>query len=329
MPLGSFTQGTCPRHRLYSLVRCLYPNHLCQPPSPAHSAAARAVIWLSPGLRYYSAVRRLAAPRFPLRLSTYRVTYPGATREHDEPSWGHVQIFRTVPPAHTLVRRVGKSAFAAIVPARPCPAFGRPVHHGVAPSITARYFSSSPSDSTSRWTPCPPVVSRQYTRLRVRLGCLRRFRLRARLDISHRLPTARPDTLAVTVRTRCGRLDVVSATPSPPSAACAPPHRRLEPLATENGEINGSRPRLIGIPRPERRYPRFRIWRPLPERPWDFNPPDLGAAQHTLRASPPPQGARPVPHGRPVGDPAPRHGASRVACVFLVYMLSLLPRHSD
>jgi hypothetical protein len=57
--------------------------------------------------------------------------------------------------------------------------------------------------------------------------------------ISHRLPAARPDTLAVTVRTRCGRLDVVSATPSPPSAACASPHRRLEPLATENGEICG------------------------------------------------------------------------------------------
>ena len=43
----------------------------------------------------------------------------------------------------------------------------------------------------------------------------------------------------MTVRTRCGRLDVVSATPSPPSAACAPPQRRLEPLATENGEISG------------------------------------------------------------------------------------------
>src|SRR5713101_5119746 len=29
---------------------------------------------------------------------------------------------------------------------------------GVTPSITARYFSSCPSDSTSRWTPCPPKV---------------------------------------------------------------------------------------------------------------------------------------------------------------------------
>src|SRR3954454_19810861 len=27
---------------------------------------------------------------------------------------------------------------------------------GVAPSITARSFSSCPSDSISRWTPCPP-----------------------------------------------------------------------------------------------------------------------------------------------------------------------------
>jgi hypothetical protein len=28
------------------------------------------------------------------------------------------------------------------------------------PSITARYFSSCPSDSTSRWTPCPPETTR-------------------------------------------------------------------------------------------------------------------------------------------------------------------------
>jgi hypothetical protein len=37
--------------------------------------------------------------------------------------------------------------------------------NGVAPSITARYFSSCPSDSTSRWTPCPPVVLRQIANL--------------------------------------------------------------------------------------------------------------------------------------------------------------------
>jgi hypothetical protein len=51
------------------------------------------------------------------------------------------------------------NAFASIVQARPDPIFGRPVHQRVAPSITARYFSSCPPDSTSRWTPCPPVAS--------------------------------------------------------------------------------------------------------------------------------------------------------------------------
>ena len=34
--------------------------------------------------------------------------------------------------------------------------------------LTARYFSSCPSDSTSRWTPCPPEYCKQW--LQVRLG---------------------------------------------------------------------------------------------------------------------------------------------------------------
>jgi len=69
---------------------------------PAHPAAAGAVTRLSPGFRYYAVVRLLAVHPFPLRLSAYRVRYPGATRKHAEPSWGHVQIFRTVPLANTL-----------------------------------------------------------------------------------------------------------------------------------------------------------------------------------------------------------------------------------
>src|SRR5712671_2923489 len=51
-------------------------------------------------------------------------------------------------------------------------------------------------------------------------------------------------------------------------------------------------------------------------------------ASSVLRTSPPPQGARPVPHGRPVDHPRSRTGASRVACAFLVYMLPPLPRCS-
>ena len=65
------------------------------------------------------------------------------------------------------------------------PTFGRPVHHGVAPSITARYFSANLSDSTSRWTPCPPVVFATDHELRcIPLACLHRFQLRARLGFS-------------------------------------------------------------------------------------------------------------------------------------------------
>src|SRR5262245_57818382 len=49
------------------------------------------------------------------------------------------------------------NAFVAIVPTRPCPLFGRPVHrrdrsHRFRPGASPQ----APSDSTSRWTPCPP-----------------------------------------------------------------------------------------------------------------------------------------------------------------------------
>src|SRR5882762_9260573 len=40
---------------------------------------------------------------------------------------------------------------------------------GVTPSIAARHFSAGPSDSTSRWTPCPPKYSKRW--LQVGLGC--------------------------------------------------------------------------------------------------------------------------------------------------------------
>ena len=53
-----------------------------------------------------------------------------------------VKIFRTVPFANTLVRRrLRRSAGST------CPVFGRPIHRGAARPGT------SPSDSTSRWTP--------------------------------------------------------------------------------------------------------------------------------------------------------------------------------
>ena len=50
---------------------------------------------------------------------------------------------------------------------------------GQPPSTTARYFSSCPSDSTSRWTPCPPE---RYKKVAPEPAlAVSGFRLRARL----------------------------------------------------------------------------------------------------------------------------------------------------
>ena len=114
----------------------------------------------------------------------YRVGCRGATRGPAEVSQGHALVFRTVPSAssaYTLVRWVDESAFASIVQARPCPTFGRPVRHGVAPSTTARYCSANPSDPISRWAPCPPQFRRGGSRSTLAVSG---FRLRARLGVS-------------------------------------------------------------------------------------------------------------------------------------------------
>ena len=94
-------------------------------------------------------------------------------------------FFRTVPPANTLVRWVNENAFVSEVQTRPCPTLGRPVHLGLSPSITARYFSPCPSDSTSRWTPCPPELQSGGCRFALAVSG---FRFRARLGFS--IPSA-------------------------------------------------------------------------------------------------------------------------------------------
>src|ERR1039458_7666060 len=67
------------------------------------------------------------------------------------------------------------------------PTFGRPVHRWVTPLITARNFSSCPSDSISRWTPCPPETASGGFRSALAVSD---FRLRARLDVS--IPSTSP-----------------------------------------------------------------------------------------------------------------------------------------
>ena len=57
--------------------------------------------------------------------------------------------------------------------------------------------------------------------------------------ISHRPSATHADLLAVSGRTPCSRLDVVSATPSPSSGPCPPTQRHLDALATNGGERCG------------------------------------------------------------------------------------------
>src|SRR5712692_2054073 len=60
---------------------------------------------------------------------------------------------------------------------------------GWRPSITARYFSSCPSDSASRRTPCPQGTAERW--LQVRLGCVRLSSL-CPFRLLHTFPSPRP-----------------------------------------------------------------------------------------------------------------------------------------
>ena len=88
------------------------------PPFSGHAAFTALVVLLS----------RPTTPRTPLPTSLTLIgSLPSVARGSQESSWGHAQIFRTVPSANTLVRWVNENAFAPVMRARPCPAFGRPV----------------------------------------------------------------------------------------------------------------------------------------------------------------------------------------------------------
>jgi hypothetical protein len=116
----------------------------------------------------------------------YRVTSLGARRGSWEPSWGHAQIFRTVPSANTLVRWVNENAFAPIVRARPCPTFGRPVRpwgrpHRLRPGTSPHTLRIPPRGGHPVLRSIPSGGSRSVL-------AVSGFRLRARLDVS--IPTS-------------------------------------------------------------------------------------------------------------------------------------------
>ena len=169
---GSFTHGTDPHHRPYSSgVLVSSPTTSAgRLPQPTRLPIAR-----SRGFHPASGTIRPSddSPSVASHFAfAYRVAYPGATREPCESSWGHAQIFRTVPPANTLVRWVDENAFAPIVRARPCPTFGRPVHLRdsslrLRPGTSPHAFRIPPRGGH-------PALRRTPRKwLQVRLGCLR------------------------------------------------------------------------------------------------------------------------------------------------------------
>jgi hypothetical protein len=91
-------------------------------------------------------------------------------------------FFRTVPSANTLVRWVNENAFAFVVQARPCPTFGRPVHHRGRP----HRLRPRTSPHTLRISPHgghPVLRSAAGSGFRFTLA-VSSFRLRARLGFS-------------------------------------------------------------------------------------------------------------------------------------------------
>ncbi len=120
----------------------------------------------------------------------YRVTSLGVIRGSQEPSWGHAQIFRTVPSANTLVRWVDENAFAPIVRARPCPTFGRPVRpwgspHRLRPGTSPHTLRIPPRGGH------PVLRSSSSGGFRSALA-VSGFRLRARLGFSIPFLSLRP-----------------------------------------------------------------------------------------------------------------------------------------
>jgi len=113
---------------LTPLVTLSFTNYPCQPPSPTHSVVPIGDHTAFAVLQVLFGCPTTHMPSLPTSHYAYRVTYPDATQETCESSWGHTLIFRTVPSANTLVRWVDENAFASIVQTRPCPTFGRPVH---------------------------------------------------------------------------------------------------------------------------------------------------------------------------------------------------------
>src|SRR5882724_11323411 len=183
---GYFTHGTDPPPRPCSSGFLFLPYRLRRLPFPAlfrrrlpgHAAfAALEVLHSRPSTGRASLATSLS-------LIGLLTPVPPAD------SASHASLFRTVPSANTLVRRVNENAFAFIVQARPCPTFGPPVHLGGRP---LRLQHGTPPHAL----PIPPHDGHPALRKAARIGArsalaVSRFRLRARLGFSIPLPLPGP-----------------------------------------------------------------------------------------------------------------------------------------
>ena len=91
---------------------------------PAKAVARSSGFHRACGTTQPSVYCRSIARRFALAR---RSAYSGDIQRPVSPPAVNVLVFRTVPSANTLARRVKENAFAFIAQARPCPTFGRPV----------------------------------------------------------------------------------------------------------------------------------------------------------------------------------------------------------
>src|SRR5262245_15804641 len=117
----------------------------------------------------------------------YRVASPGATREPDESSWGHVMIFCTVPSANTLIRWVDERRLRPHSAGSTCPhlrptgsSWGGP--HRLRPGTSPHALRIPPRGghpalramSGGSWARCAVSRSRRRARVWVSLTSSRR-----------------------------------------------------------------------------------------------------------------------------------------------------------
>ena len=144
-------------------------SHLCQPPSPAHSAVPfHRITQLSLRFWYYSAVRLLAGHHRSFRLPAYRAAYPTPLGTAASPPGVTPESSAPCRPQTPWYERWMRNAFASIVQARPCPLLGRPVRlrdgsHRLRPGASPQTLQIRPRDRHPVLLPFPPEGRRGVT----------------------------------------------------------------------------------------------------------------------------------------------------------------------